>query len=143
MKRVFSFFLVFGLVFGMCVHAAAHNTEDISPYYTNVSSASVGVEIDESGLITVKPQCVGVSGTTSIAATTYLEIKTGTLWTRISNGQPDSQWVGSTALRVFSQTYEFQLQASGTYRATTVFVVIRNGNSETIIVHSDEIYCSL
>lgn len=144
MKRLISVLLVFVMVVGTCgVSAlAASDVESVVPYYTNARTARVTAQIASDGTITALPYCYALSGTTLIEATTYLEFQTGWTWTHISNGQPNGQWESSTTALIFSETYTYQLQMSGTFRVTTVFEVTRNGNSEIIIVHSDEFYHS-
>lgn len=140
MKRLFSILLVFVMIAGACgVSASAvSDVESAVPYYANAQSASVTAELDSEGILTVRPYCFALFGTTIIESTTYLEFQTGWTWTRISNGQPNNQWEDSTTALIFSETYTYNLQMSGTFRATTIFDVTRNGKTETITVHSEE-----
>ena len=140
MKRLISVLLVFVMIVGVCgVSAlAVSDVESVVPCYTNVHTAHVTAQIDDNGNLSIKPYCYALYGTTMIEATTYLEFQTGWTWTRISNGQPNSQWESSTTSVYFSETYTYQLQMTGTFRVTTAFKVTRNGSSEIIIVHSEE-----
>lgn len=144
MKRLISIILVFVMIVGVCGVSALAVSDDESavPYYTNARTARVTVQIASDGTITAWPYCYALSGTTLIEATTYLEFQTGWTWTHISNGQPNNKWESSTTALIFSETYTYQLQMSGTFRVTTAFKVTRNGSSEIIIVHSDEFYRS-
>lgn len=140
MKGLISVLLVFVMIVGVCgVSAlAVSDVESAVPYYTNAQTARVTAQIDDNGNLSIKPYCYALYGTTMIEATTYLEFQTGWTWVRIANGQPDNQWESSATSLYFSETYKYQIQMSGTFRATTIFDVTRNGNTETITVHSEE-----
>lgn len=141
MKRMFSLLIVMAIVLsaGGVAALAQPITDDVSPYYTNASLASASATVNDTGLISVDVRCYGKSGTSMIEATTYLEYKTGWSWARIANGQPNHQWEVSQESSALRENYTYQLQASGTYRATTVFKVTTNGVTETIVVHSEEV----
>lgn len=144
MKKIISVFLFLGMIAAMCSFPtlATNVDTEISPYYSNAFYANVDLSISDAGYTEVSSRCYGYDGTTKIEATTYLEFQTGWTWTQISNGQPDHQWTGSSTSTYFSETYTYQLQMSGNFRATTSFKVTRNGTSEVIVVHSEEFYYS-
>lgn len=111
----------------------------VTPYYSHTSSVSVDLNISDGGLATIGPQCVAYSGTTSITATTYIELQINPQsWVRIDNGQENDQWVDTVSARFLSKTYEYQLSAPGTYRAVTIFAVTR-GTTERIAITSNAV----
>ena len=141
MKKTICLLLVFAIIsstIGIPAMAAEITTADIAPRYTNASSAQTTITIINSDTLSITATCYGKSGTTSITARTHLELKVGSSWVTIANGQPNSEWTNSTSSPLFIQTYEYELQAPGTYRAATIFTVTK-GSSEGIAVFSNEI----
>lgn len=141
MRKALSLTLALTLCISMMVVPVYAVTDDepTVPYYINAASANVNLVIDDSGLATIKSTCRGISGTTSIHATTYLEKKVNGTWSRVDIPEANDQWINSTSSRIFSTTNTHQLTATGNYRAVTVFVVTA-GSAETITVTSEATY---
>lgn len=141
MKKIICLLLASAIFFSVMEASAAAaemNAETIAPRYANASSAQTTVSIVNSNTLSITAICYGYSGTTSITARTHLELKVGQSWVTINNGQPNYEWTGSSSIPRFFQTYEYELQAQGTYRAVTIFTVTK-GTSEGIAVFSNEI----
>ena len=142
MKKIICLLLVFAVLSSVLVVSALAApipvANSISPRYLNVSKASIAIAVANSNTLSILPTCTGYLGTTSITARTHLELKVGQSWVTIANGQPNNEWTGSTNSCHFSEAYEYELQAPGTYRAVTIFTVTK-GTSEGIAVFSNEI----
>lgn len=132
---VLTIFLLFN--FALMAHATEEDTlvmEEIIEDYTNTSSVLVSLSISSSGTATIGITCIGMSGTTHISSTTYLEKWSGTSWVRVSiNGanQINDGANGGYLLKTYTTTV-----GSGKFRATAVFTVT-NGSNETVTIRSN------
>lgn len=139
MKKTVCILLVLSICFSAIgIPTLAAQPETVTPLYDNTSLVKAIMSLNSNGKSSIKIQCYGKSGTTSIRAETHLELKVGQSWVTIDNGQPNYQWTDSTTEAFFVKTYEYQLVARGTYRAVTIFTVTR-GTSEGIAVFSNEV----
>ena len=138
MRKVVSLFLALALsisALGVPVFAQPQE-ETAAPYATNVLRTDVTLEISSNGIATITSVCIGISGTTSIRATTYLERDLSGRWFRVDIPEADDQWVSSTTSRIYSVTKTHQLTIQGTYRAVTVFTVTA-GSGETFVATAE------
>ena len=139
MKKTVCILLVLSICFSAIgIPTLAAQPETVTPLYDNTSLVKAIMSLNSNGKSSIKIQCYGKSGTTSIRAETHLELKVGQSWGTIDNGQPNYQWTASTTDAFLVRTYEYQLVARGTYRAVTIFTVTK-GTSEGIAVFSNEV----
>ena len=139
MKKTTAIIFVILILLGMTCHVYA--IEETTPEqglvieeYLNTKKAEVLLSINSAGTATVKITCVGLSGTTHISSTTYLERWNGTGWTRVSfNGM--SQISDGVSGSYLTRTYTTTV-GSGQYRAITTFTVTK-GVDEIITITSN------
>ena len=133
MKKFICILLVLVSTFALALPAFAAQPETAVPYYTNASTATVTLTIDNDGVATVKVYCLGKAGTSAIQVTYYLDKQVGSSWSRVNIGTTNNQWTASSSSRMLSQTETVQLSSSGTYRATAIFEVTIS-TTETITI---------
>ena len=137
-KRIITTILIFCLfVIPFSPVSTAAATPEIVPFYNNVGSATLTININDNGKLTIGYKYNGYSSITSKAViTTYIEKKTlGLFWTRVDIGQKDDQWVDTINNYRYTGSRTYQLSSSGTYRVTAIYKIYGSGGS------ADEIKC--
>ncbi len=131
MKKAISIILaVLSIVSIFGITAAA-----VEPRWNNAASASVVLDISNSGLANIAIDCTGISGVVSnIVAETKLERKWGILWLDVDG----AEWTDTSSKVYLSTGHTFQLSKTGTYRATTKFTVSGTGGSNDSITVTDQ-----
>lgn len=131
MKKAISIVLVvLSIVSIFGITAAA-----VEPRWNNTATANVSLSINSSGKATVAFNCTGKTGkTTGITAETKLERKWGIFWLDVDG----AEWTDTTTNIYLSTSHTFQLNKTGTYRATTKFTVSGTGGSDDSITVTSE-----
>ena len=108
---------------------------EITPYFNNVTMASINMNIDNKGVMTIVYDYVGNPSITEKAViTTYIEKKTlGLFWTRVDIGEPDDQWVDTINNYHYNAYRKVQLSSSGTYRIKGNYKIYGNGGAPDVI----------
>lgn len=108
---------------------------EITPYYNNVTMASINMNIDNKGVMTIVYDYVGNPSITEKAViTTYIEKKTlGLFWTRVDIGEPDDQWVDTINNYHYNAYRKVQLSSGGTYRIKGNYKIYGNGGAPDVI----------
>lgn len=140
MKRTFSVILALFLCLMLgCSAASATETstneqDEIVLYYNNTSSASTVLTISSSGRATATLSYTGVSGVTSGATiVSYLEAQVGSMWTRVSNGQTNNQWVDTSTSVSYNTSHSLSLSGRGKYRVRATYTIRGSGGAADVI----------
>ena len=138
-RKILALFQAILLLAGMAI--SVHATEEITPYYSNVSSAAVSASVSSDGLLEITNRYYGFQGKMAKAViTTYVEKRfLGLFWTRVDIGVDDNQWVDTIYDYTYVGAHAFQLSSTGTYRITTTFVFSGNDGTIDEIVSTDQI----
>lgn len=141
-RRILALVQAVLLLAGLAIPALAAG--EITPYYNNTISDKSSVTIFDSGLLTIYNQHRGIQGTTAkVVVTTYIEKKVlGLFWSRVDIGQPDNQWVDTAYGDYYNSTHTHQLDSTGTYRVTAIFVVSGTGGADDEITQINEVVYS-
>jgi hypothetical protein len=107
--------------------------------YENVSLGNATLTIDGNGKATISIRCIGVAGTTSISAVTYIEKLVNGSWKRVDIASADDQWTAQVTTTYYIKTLTHQLTSTGTYRAVCIFTVTA-GTVETVTYTSQATY---
>ena len=140
MKRILALLLAFTLLLPVFPVAFADEEAPILdpdvPEYENISDASVALKKESSTRAKITILCQGMSGTTNVTATVHLAHWTGSSWeVALING---NTYVTATGTNSVNTSFTTSV-SGGTYRATAVYTVTRNGTSETITVRSSSV----
>ena len=100
------------------VSAAKAFSGTVAPFYNNVASATVTININSSGNLTIGYKYSGYSSvTTKAVITTYIEKKTlGLFWKRADIGKTNNEWIDTINDYRYSGIRTYQLSSSGTLR---------------------------
>jgi hypothetical protein len=140
MKKLFSIILVFSLAISVLgIPCFAKGTIEVMPCYENVSLGNATLTIDGNGKATISIRCIGVAGTTSISAVTYIEKLVNGSWKRVDIASADDQWTAQVTTTYYIKTLTHQLTSTGTYRAVCIFTVTA-GTVETVTYTSQATY---
>jgi hypothetical protein len=103
--------------------------------YNNVIYANMNCTVNSAGKLQVALSALGINGkTTNIKVELYVEKKIlGLFWTRVNIGYDNNTWTDSTTNISYSNTFNTDLQSSGTYRVTTTFTVSGSGGAADVI----------
>jgi hypothetical protein len=140
MKKIIALVLVCILsvsVFEAPCFAKAADT--IMPCYENVTTGKASLAIDDNGKATISVRCIGVAGTTSIRAVTYMEKLVNGSWERVDIASANDQWTAQVTTTYYINTLTHQLTSTGTYRAVCKFTVTA-GTVETVTYTSQATY---
>lgn len=101
--------------------------------------ANASLSIGNSGIATINIRCVGVAGTTSIRAVTYIEKMVNGVWQRVDISSANDEWTAQVNTTYYIKTLTHQLTSTGTYRAVCTFTVTA-GSVETVTCTSQATY---
>ena len=134
-KQIIAFFLLFVLLvpFIFTVSAA-------EPRLNNTFSTSTSFVISNTGKATIAAAYDGYRGvTTDVTVTSYIEKRTlGIFWTKVDINQPNNEWIDTASYYVGAFSHEFQLEDTGTYRATVVYEISGTGGATDVIEYEQE-----
>lgn len=137
LKKAQSFVTLFAVLICFVAYPMNANADsgEITPYWNNTDSYAFNFTISDSGMATLSFNCTGESNVvTKIVAYSYIEMKIGSSWVRISNGQPNSQWTDTVTNGYrLATSHKLQLTSSGTYKAVANFHVYGTGGSTDVI----------
>lgn len=140
MKRMFSVILALFLCLMLgCSAASATETstneqDEIVLYYNNTTSASTVLTISGSGQATAGLDYSGIRGVTSGATiVSYIEAQVGSMWTRVSNGQTNNQWVDTSTSVSYNTSHTLQLSGRGKYRVRATYTIRGSGGAADVI----------
>lgn len=108
---------------------------EITPYFNNVTSAAINMNINSDGVMTIVYDYAGSASKVDKAViTTYIEKKTlGLFWTRVNIGEPDNQWVDTVNDYLYTAHRKVQLSAKGTYRIKGNYTIYGSGGAPDVI----------
>lgn len=135
LKKVIALLLTCVTIGSTAIPICAANLQYASPYYLYTIDASSTLIISEN-TASCESYLTGYRGTTTkVAATQYLEKKSGMTWKKVSGGTWSDTQNGST----FSLYNSKSNLESGTYHVRTVFTVYSGTKSETVEKTSKEV----
>jgi len=136
MKKMISTLLAVITLVGVMVYPsyATENTS-VVPRLNNGNNCSYNFVISSSGMSEVGVTYEGIPGVMNkVTVTTYIQKKIlGLFWITVDIGTPDKKWVDTSTNLYGIFVHQFQLQATGTYRAVFKVVFSGTGGSDDVI----------
>lgn len=132
-RRIISLVLLLVILSTLFLTASAE--AGIMPRYNNTSSTSSNFTITSTGTASVSAVYNAYrDGFESATITSYIEKRTlGIFWSKVDIGQPNNEWVDTSTSYSKAFVHEFQLQETGTYRATIVYRISGTGGADDVI----------
>lgn len=133
-KAILLLLTVTTLLSGFTILSSAQET-GITPYYSNLNSATVSYTITETGLAAVNISYYGKPGiTTQVKSEIYLQKKVmGLFWQKVNIGTTDNVWTDSSTDCNGNFFHSFQLSETGTYRAVVKVTFYGTGGTPDVI----------
>ena len=140
MKRRLSSIIFLLIVLLSLILSVSGTSDDVAPYLNNTGTTSSSFSISSSGKATLSATYNAYSNVfTNAKVTSYIEKKTlGFFWTKVDIGQPNKEWVDTSTRYSNTIIHEFQLEDTGTYRATIVYEISGTGGATDIIEYEKE-----
>lgn len=136
-RRIISMFL---LTIMVCTLALSVSAAVVQPRLNNTASTSTNFTINSSGKATISAVYNGYKDiTTGAVVTSYIEKKTlGLFWSRVDIGEPDNEWVDTSSDYSDIFVHTFNLEDTGTYRATVAYEISGTGGATDVIDYEQE-----
>ncbi|MBR4634768.1 MAG: hypothetical protein IKO51_00190 [Clostridia bacterium] len=109
--------------------------------YNNTVSADLGCTVNSSGRLSAAMVVLGYAGTTKkIQVELYIEKRfLLVFWSRVDIGCPNNIWTDSKTGYSYSNTFDFDLPSTGTYRTTVTYTVSGTGGTDDVITKTDTV----
>ncbi|MBQ7352393.1 MAG: hypothetical protein IJW54_00130 [Clostridia bacterium] len=136
-KRIGSFVVVAVMLFALLIPVSAANvtSPEIAPCYNNTASTEIVFVIDENGVASVSYTCIGYRGiVSSIKTEIQIQKKVGTSWADVEG----ASWIDESSVYFCTNTHDYQLSETGTYKAVVTFTVSGSGGAADVITREIE-----
>ena len=112
----------------------------VVPRYNNTAGTTTNFVISNTGKASISAVYNAYPSYFSKATiTSYIEKRTlGLFWTKVDIGQPNNEWVDTSTDIAKAFLHEFQLNSTGTYRATVVYEISGSGGATDVIDYEQE-----
>ena len=131
-KGLFSFIIFLILCSLLLTFVLADGVE---PRLNNTLTTSTNFTISSTGKATIAASYNGYQNvTTGATITSYLEKRTlGIFWSKVDIGTTNNMWIDTSSDYLDTFIHTFQLEDTGTYRATVTYEIRGTGGSADVI----------